>query len=159
MLNYFSYLLVCVIQLLWSCCDSQLEEAEMRPFHLTHAIPGASRSLDYDNQSTLEESRLANSMISITWDWRTLCWGIFFKFLQLVELCIEEWFVLIWLLAFFPFCYFLVRIPFNLMMNWNTQKSINYVYPLMYGTWISWSSCILMLSLLCVYAWYSISVA
>nr|POE73215.1 plant ubx domain-containing protein 7 [Quercus suber] len=56
------------IQLLWSFCNSQLEEAEMRPFQLTHAIPGASRSLDYDNQSTLEESRLANSMISITWD-------------------------------------------------------------------------------------------
>ncbi|KAL4611400.1 hypothetical protein ACB092_08G120400 [Castanea dentata] len=68
MSKYFSYLFVSVIRLLWSFCDSQLEEAEMRPFHLTHAIPGASRTLDYDSQSTLEESRLANFMISITWD-------------------------------------------------------------------------------------------
>ena len=135
MFNYFLYLFVCVIQLLWSFCDSQLEEAEMRPFHLTHAIPGASRSLDYDCQSTLEESRLANSMISITWDWRTLCWATFLKFLQLVELCIDEWWIETLL------------------------KSINYVYPLIYGTWISRSLCILMLSLLCVYACYSISVA
>ncbi|GMY18049.1 plant UBX domain-containing protein 7 [Fagus crenata] len=56
------------IQLLWSFCSSQLEEAETRPFRLTHAIPGASRSLDYDSQSTFEESGLANSMISVTWD-------------------------------------------------------------------------------------------
>ncbi|KAL4638130.1 hypothetical protein ACB092_03G128000 [Castanea dentata] len=56
------------IQLLWSFCYSQLEEAETRPFRLTHAIPGASRSLDYDSQSTFEESGLANSMISVTWD-------------------------------------------------------------------------------------------
>ncbi|KAF3945498.1 hypothetical protein CMV_028133 [Castanea mollissima] len=56
------------IQLLWSFCYSQLEEAETRPFRLTHAIPGASRSLDYDSQSTFEVSGLANSMISVTWD-------------------------------------------------------------------------------------------
>ncbi|KAK4597079.1 hypothetical protein RGQ29_014900 [Quercus rubra] len=56
------------IQLLWSFCFSQLEEAETRPFRLTHAIPGASRSLDYNSQSTFEESGLANSMISVTWD-------------------------------------------------------------------------------------------
>ncbi|XP_075658460.1 plant UBX domain-containing protein 7 [Castanea sativa] len=56
------------IQLLWSFCYSQLEEAETRPFRLTHAIPGASRSLDYNSQSTFEESGLANSMISVTWD-------------------------------------------------------------------------------------------
>ncbi|XP_050275726.1 plant UBX domain-containing protein 7 [Quercus robur] len=56
------------IQLLWSFCYSQLEEAETRPFRLTHAIPGASRSLDYNSQSTFEQSGLANSMISVTWD-------------------------------------------------------------------------------------------
>jgi len=135
MFNYFSYLFVCVIRLLWSFCDSQLGEAKMRPFHLTHAIPRALRSLDYDSQSTLKESRLANSMISITWDWSTLCWGMFFKFLQLLELCIEEWWIETLL------------------------KSINYVYPLIYETWISRSLCILMFSLLCVYACYFISVA
>ncbi|KAE8076455.1 hypothetical protein FH972_015102 [Carpinus fangiana] len=56
------------IQLLWSFCHSQLEEAETRQFRLTQAIPGASNSLDYDNQSTFGESGLANSMISVTWD-------------------------------------------------------------------------------------------
>ena len=112
MLNYFSYVVfVFVFQLLWSFCFSQLEEAETRPFRLTHAIPGASRSLDYNSQSTFEESGLANSMISVTWDWRTFCWGLFFEFLQLVELCIEEfWFVVVSLLVFFPFCYSLVSI-------------------------------------------------
>lgn len=56
------------IQLLWSFCYSQLEEAATRQFRLTQAIPGASNSLDYDNQSTFGESGLANSMISVTWD-------------------------------------------------------------------------------------------
>lgn len=56
-----------VLQLLWSFCYSQLEEAKTRPFRLTQPIPGASK-LDYDSQSTFEESGLANSMISVTWD-------------------------------------------------------------------------------------------
>lgn len=56
------------IQLLWSFCCSQLTEGETRPFRLTEAIPGASKSLDYDSQLTFEESGLANSMISVTWE-------------------------------------------------------------------------------------------
>ncbi|OVA03630.1 UBX [Macleaya cordata] len=56
------------IQLLWSFCSSQLDEAEVRPFHLTQAIPGASKTLDYESNLTFEESGLSNSMISVTWD-------------------------------------------------------------------------------------------
>uniref|UniRef100_A0A5B7B8F9 UBX domain-containing protein n=1 Tax=Davidia involucrata TaxID=16924 RepID=A0A5B7B8F9_DAVIN len=56
------------IQLLWSFCYSQLEEANTRPFRLTQAIPRASKFLDYDSKLTFEESGLANSMISVTWE-------------------------------------------------------------------------------------------
>ncbi|KAI3986084.1 hypothetical protein MKX01_031199 [Papaver californicum] len=56
------------LQLLWSFCSSQLDEAESRPFQLTQAIPGASKFLDYEGKQTFEESGLANSMISVTWD-------------------------------------------------------------------------------------------
>ncbi|XP_023539888.1 plant UBX domain-containing protein 7-like [Cucurbita pepo subsp. pepo] len=56
------------IQLLWSFCSSQLEEGETKLFKLTHAIPGATEFLDYDTKMTFEESGLANSMISVTWD-------------------------------------------------------------------------------------------
>lgn len=58
-----------VFQLLWSFCSTQFEEAETRPFRLTHAIPGASKVLDYDSELTFAESGLANSMISVTWEW------------------------------------------------------------------------------------------
>ncbi|KAM2329808.1 plant UBX domain-containing protein 7-like isoform X1 [Malus sylvestris] len=63
-----NFLRVDPIQLLWSFCYSQLKEAEARPFHLTQAIPGASKNLEYDCQSTFEESGLANSMVSVTWE-------------------------------------------------------------------------------------------
>ncbi|KAK4484131.1 hypothetical protein RD792_011351, partial [Penstemon davidsonii] len=56
------------IQLLWSFCSSELKEDGTRPFRLSHAIPGASKSLDFDVSSTFEESGLANSMISVTWE-------------------------------------------------------------------------------------------
>ncbi|CAA3000419.1 plant UBX domain-containing 7 [Olea europaea subsp. europaea] len=56
------------IQLLWSFCYSELKEADMRPFRLTHAIPGAPNSLDYNSSSTFGQSDLANSMISVTWE-------------------------------------------------------------------------------------------
>ncbi|WVZ25185.1 hypothetical protein V8G54_003729 [Vigna mungo] len=56
------------IQLLWSFICTQLGEDETRPFRLTHAIPGASKNLDYESNSTFQESGLANSMISVTWD-------------------------------------------------------------------------------------------
>ncbi|KAH1238707.1 Plant UBX domain-containing protein 7 [Glycine max] len=53
------------IQLLWSFISAQLGEDERKPFRLTHAIPGASKILDYESNSTFQESGLANSMISI----------------------------------------------------------------------------------------------
>ncbi|XP_031113045.1 plant UBX domain-containing protein 7 isoform X2 [Ipomoea triloba] len=56
------------IQLLWSFCSSHLEETDAKPFRLTQAIPGATKSLDFDSNLTFEESGLANSMISVTWD-------------------------------------------------------------------------------------------
>lgn len=55
------------IQLLWSFCYSQFNEADIRPFGLTQAIPGASKSLVYDCNLTFEQSGLANSIISVTW--------------------------------------------------------------------------------------------
>lgn len=63
-----NFLLTDPIQLLWSFCYSELKEDGDRPFRLTQAIPGASRSLDYSSPSTFEESGLANSMISVTWE-------------------------------------------------------------------------------------------
>ncbi|XP_057416958.1 plant UBX domain-containing protein 7 isoform X2 [Lotus japonicus] len=56
------------IQLLWSFISAQLGEDETKLFRLTQAIPGASKNLDYESNSTFEESGLANSMISVTWD-------------------------------------------------------------------------------------------
>ncbi|KAH6792635.1 UBX domain-containing protein [Perilla frutescens var. hirtella] len=56
------------VQLLWSFCYSELKEGGTRPFRLTQAIPGALRSLDFDVDSTFEESGLANSMVSVTWE-------------------------------------------------------------------------------------------
>ncbi|XP_051144544.1 plant UBX domain-containing protein 7 isoform X2 [Andrographis paniculata] len=55
------------VQLLWSFCYSELKE-DARPFGLTQAIPGASRTLDYNAKSTIEESGLANAMVSVTWE-------------------------------------------------------------------------------------------
>ncbi|PON82187.1 UBX domain-containing protein [Trema orientale] len=63
-----SFLRTDPIQLLWSFCCSLLKEAETRPFRLTQAIPGASKCLDFDSQTTFGESGLANSMISVTWE-------------------------------------------------------------------------------------------
>ncbi|XP_031495924.1 plant UBX domain-containing protein 7 [Nymphaea colorata] len=56
------------IQLLWSFCCSILKEAESRPFHLTQAIPGASKHLDFNSNQSFEEAGLSNSMISLTWE-------------------------------------------------------------------------------------------
>ncbi|GFP82635.1 UBX domain-containing protein 2 [Phtheirospermum japonicum] len=56
------------VQLLWSFCYSELKEDGMNPFRLTHAIPGASKSLDFNDNSTFEESGLGNSMVSVTWE-------------------------------------------------------------------------------------------
>ncbi|KAL1550595.1 plant UBX domain-containing protein 7-like [Salvia divinorum] len=56
------------VQLLWSFCSCKLKEDGNRPFRLSQAIPGASRTLDFDVSLTFEESGLANSMISVTWE-------------------------------------------------------------------------------------------
>lgn len=69
-------------QLLWSFCYSELKEADMRPFRLTHAIPGAPNSLDYNSSSTFGQSDLANSMISVTWEWRWVCYFTVSEFLK-----------------------------------------------------------------------------
>ncbi|EOA18833.1 hypothetical protein CARUB_v10007447mg, partial [Capsella rubella] len=55
------------VQLLWSFCYSQMDESEKKAFSLVQAIPGASKTLDYGDDATFEQSRLANSMISVTW--------------------------------------------------------------------------------------------
>ncbi|KAK3019661.1 hypothetical protein RJ639_003857 [Escallonia herrerae] len=56
------------IQLLWSFCHAQLEEGGVQPFRLSHAIPGASKCLEYDRKLSFEESGLSNSMISVSWE-------------------------------------------------------------------------------------------
>ncbi|KAL3652852.1 hypothetical protein CASFOL_002533 [Castilleja foliolosa] len=56
------------VQLLWSFCYSELKEDCKKPFRLTQAIPGASKSLDFNDNSTFEESGLGNSMVSVTWE-------------------------------------------------------------------------------------------
>lgn len=57
------------IKLLWSLCSSQLEDARGdRPFHFTQAIPGASKTLEYESSITFDEAGLSNSMISMLWD-------------------------------------------------------------------------------------------
>ncbi|GFP93981.1 UBX domain-containing protein 7 [Phtheirospermum japonicum] len=56
------------VQLLWSFCYSELKEDGMKPFRLSQAIPGASKSLDFNDNSTFEESGLGNSMVSVTWE-------------------------------------------------------------------------------------------
>lgn len=76
-LNDFLFLL----KLLWSFISAQLGEDETKTFRLTQAIPGASKILDYESNSTFEESGLANSMISVTWDWvwihcRVIIWDL-----------------------------------------------------------------------------------
>ncbi|KAE9614524.1 hypothetical protein Lal_00012114 [Lupinus albus] len=56
------------IQLLWSFISAQVGEDDTKAFRLTQAIPGASKILDLESNSTFEESGLANSMISVTWE-------------------------------------------------------------------------------------------
>ncbi|CAA7028001.1 unnamed protein product [Microthlaspi erraticum] len=56
------------IQLLWSFCDSLMEASEKKAFKLVQAIPGASKTLDYGDDLTFDESGIANSMISVTWE-------------------------------------------------------------------------------------------
>ncbi|MCL7051300.1 hypothetical protein MKW94_011844 [Papaver nudicaule] len=64
-----SFLKTDPIQLLWSFCSSQLDEAEKsRSLLLTQAVPGASKTLNYDSKQTFEESGLSNSMVSVTLD-------------------------------------------------------------------------------------------
>ncbi|CAG7905975.1 unnamed protein product [Brassica rapa] len=60
------------IQLLWSFCYSQMVESEKKAFKLVQAIPGASKTLEYGANATFDQSGLANSMISVTWDYNVL---------------------------------------------------------------------------------------
>ncbi|XP_042429668.1 plant UBX domain-containing protein 7-like isoform X2 [Zingiber officinale] len=55
-------------KLLWSFCSLKLEDEQQRPFHFTQAIPGASKSLEYESDLTFEAASLSNSMISLVWD-------------------------------------------------------------------------------------------
>lgn len=54
------------IQLLWSFCAANC--GDERAFKLTHAIPGAVKDLEYESMLSFEESGVANSMISVTWN-------------------------------------------------------------------------------------------
>ncbi|KAD2393441.1 hypothetical protein R6Q59_012266 [Mikania micrantha] len=54
------------IQLLWAFCAANC--GDEKPFRLTHAIPGAVKDLVYDSKITFDESGVANSMISVTWE-------------------------------------------------------------------------------------------
>ncbi|CAH2079271.1 unnamed protein product [Thlaspi arvense] len=56
------------IQLLWSFCYFQMETSEKKAFKLVQAIPGASKTLGYEANTTFDQSGLANSMISVTWE-------------------------------------------------------------------------------------------
>ncbi|ESQ56265.1 hypothetical protein EUTSA_v10027208mg, partial [Eutrema salsugineum] len=56
------------VQLLWSFCYSQMGESEKKAFKLVQAIPGASKTLDYGANATFDQSGLANSLISVTWE-------------------------------------------------------------------------------------------
>lgn len=60
--------LVATLQLLWSFCCSQVEDADEQPFHFTQAIPGASKSLEFDSNLTFGEAGLSNSIVSLAWD-------------------------------------------------------------------------------------------
>lgn len=68
--NFSWHKLMSVIpmQLLWSFCSLKLEDEQQRPFHFTQAIPGASKSLEYESDLTFEAASLSNSMISLVWD-------------------------------------------------------------------------------------------
>ncbi|KAI3972475.1 hypothetical protein MKW92_004646 [Papaver armeniacum] len=63
-----SFLKTDPIQMIWSFCRSFLDETEFPSFNLTLVIPGASKTLDYEEKLTFEESGLSNSMLSVTWD-------------------------------------------------------------------------------------------
>ncbi|KAJ7524206.1 hypothetical protein O6H91_18G082500 [Diphasiastrum complanatum] len=57
------------IKFLWSFCCSQVKEvSEGRSFRLTHTIPGANDSLNYNSTLSIEESGVANTMLAMTWE-------------------------------------------------------------------------------------------
>ncbi|CAN8324453.1 unnamed protein product [Cochlearia groenlandica] len=57
------------VQLLWSFCYSNMDDSDKKKlFKLVHAIPGACKTLDYGDNLTFDQSRLANSMISVAWE-------------------------------------------------------------------------------------------
>lgn len=62
------------VQLLWSFCYSQIDQSEgtKKPFKLIQAFPGEYKTLYYGSNTTFEQSGLANSVVSMTWAWRSL---------------------------------------------------------------------------------------
>ncbi|KAK9063833.1 hypothetical protein SSX86_017705 [Deinandra increscens subsp. villosa] len=54
------------IQLLWSFCAAKC--GDEKRFRLTHAIPGAVKDMDYESLLSFEDSGVANSLISVTWE-------------------------------------------------------------------------------------------
>lgn len=64
----FASVFILPMQLLWSFCSLQLEDGQKRPFHFTQAIPGASKSLEYESNSTFEAAALSNWTITLIWD-------------------------------------------------------------------------------------------
>ncbi|XP_010488436.1 PREDICTED: plant UBX domain-containing protein 12-like isoform X2 [Camelina sativa] len=55
------------VQLLWSYCNSQIDESERKLFKLIQAFPGDYKTLHYGSNTTFEQSGLANSVVSVSW--------------------------------------------------------------------------------------------
>lgn len=58
------------MQLLWSFCFSQVQEAaEGRPFRLAYIVPGASQTLNYYHRTlSFGDAGFSNSLISMIWE-------------------------------------------------------------------------------------------
>lgn len=58
------------MQLLWSFCCSQVQEAaEGRPFRLAYIVPGSSQTLNYYHRSlSFGDAGFSNSLISMIWE-------------------------------------------------------------------------------------------
>ncbi|CAN8272437.1 unnamed protein product [Cochlearia groenlandica] len=56
------------IQLLWSYCYSHMDGSDKKGFKLVQAVPGAYKTLDFEVNVSFEQSGIANSVISVTWE-------------------------------------------------------------------------------------------
>jgi len=63
-----NFLLTDSTQLLWSFCSFEFAEAAVRAFHFTQGIPGAKKSVIYNDNLTFKDSGVENSLIILTWD-------------------------------------------------------------------------------------------